>query len=125
MRNTIPLRRGFYFVWRCNFIIWLGMRDSNPRSRLQRAMPYHLANPQRHQVEKLLTNLLMYHSCVCTQVATSEAQLPLGQSPTTPNKKIGRVQISLDQLYFTTLSRIIFSTSFVISGIFPCGLGTL
>ena len=26
--------------------IWLGMRDSNPRSRDQNPMPYHLANPQ-------------------------------------------------------------------------------
>ena len=27
--------------------IWLGMRDSNPRSRDQNPVPYHLANPQR------------------------------------------------------------------------------
>lgn len=26
--------------------IWLGMRDSNPRSRDQNPMPYRLANPQ-------------------------------------------------------------------------------
>ena len=26
--------------------IWLGMRDSNPRSRDQNPVPYHLANPQ-------------------------------------------------------------------------------
>ena len=26
--------------------IWLGMRDSNPRSRDQNPLPYHLANPQ-------------------------------------------------------------------------------
>jgi hypothetical protein len=26
--------------------IWLGMRDSNPRSRNQNPLPYHLANPQ-------------------------------------------------------------------------------
>jgi hypothetical protein len=25
--------------------IWLGMRDSNPRSRDQNPAPYHLANP--------------------------------------------------------------------------------
>lgn len=25
---------------------WLGMRDSNPRSRDQNPMPYRLANPQ-------------------------------------------------------------------------------
>ena len=25
---------------------WLGMRDSNPRSRDQNPVPYHLANPQ-------------------------------------------------------------------------------
>ena len=25
---------------------WLGMRDSNPRSRDQNPLPYHLANPQ-------------------------------------------------------------------------------
>jgi hypothetical protein len=25
--------------------IWLGMRDSNPRSRNQNPLPYHLANP--------------------------------------------------------------------------------
>jgi hypothetical protein len=24
---------------------WLGMRDSNPRSRDQNPLPYHLANP--------------------------------------------------------------------------------
>jgi hypothetical protein len=24
---------------------WLGMRDSNPRSRNQNPLPYHLANP--------------------------------------------------------------------------------
>lgn len=31
-----------------NLIIktWLGMRDSNPRSRDQNPVPYHLANPQ-------------------------------------------------------------------------------
>ncbi len=31
-----------------NIIIkkWLGMRDSNPRSRDQNPVPYHLANPQ-------------------------------------------------------------------------------
>jgi hypothetical protein len=27
--------------------IWLGMRDSNPRSWDQNPVPYHLANPQR------------------------------------------------------------------------------
>ncbi len=27
--------------------VWLGMRDSNPRSRNQNPLPYHLANPQR------------------------------------------------------------------------------
>lgn len=27
-------------------LIWLGMRDSNPRSRDQNPLPYHLANPQ-------------------------------------------------------------------------------
>ena len=27
--------------------IWLGMRDSNPRSRNQNPLPYHLANPHR------------------------------------------------------------------------------
>ena len=27
--------------------IWLGMRDSNPRSWDQNPMPYHLANPHR------------------------------------------------------------------------------
>lgn len=26
--------------------LWLGMRDSNPRSRDQNPVPYHLANPQ-------------------------------------------------------------------------------
>ena len=26
--------------------LWLGMRDSNPRSRNQNPLPYHLANPQ-------------------------------------------------------------------------------
>ena len=26
--------------------MWLGMRDSNPRSRDQNPLPYHLANPQ-------------------------------------------------------------------------------
>lgn len=26
--------------------IWLGMRDSNPRSRDQNPLPYRLANPQ-------------------------------------------------------------------------------
>ncbi len=26
--------------------IWLGMRDSNPRSWDQNPVPYHLANPQ-------------------------------------------------------------------------------
>ena len=26
--------------------LWLGMRDSNPRSRDQNPMPYRLANPQ-------------------------------------------------------------------------------
>jgi hypothetical protein len=26
--------------------IWLGMRDSNPRSRNQNPLPYRLANPQ-------------------------------------------------------------------------------
>ena len=26
---------------------WLGMRDSNPRSRDQNPLPYRLANPQR------------------------------------------------------------------------------
>ena len=26
--------------------IWLGMRDSNPRSRDQTPLPYRLANPQ-------------------------------------------------------------------------------
>ena len=26
--------------------LWLGMRDSNPRSRDQNPLPYHLANPQ-------------------------------------------------------------------------------
>ncbi len=25
--------------------LWLGMRDSNPRSRDQNPLPYHLANP--------------------------------------------------------------------------------
>ena len=28
------------------FQIWLGMRDSNPRSRDQNPLPYRLANPQ-------------------------------------------------------------------------------
>src|SRR6185437_8880030 len=27
--------------------LWLGMRDSNPRSWDQNPLPYHLANPQR------------------------------------------------------------------------------
>lgn len=27
-------------------LIWLGMRDSNPRSRDQNPLPYRLANPQ-------------------------------------------------------------------------------
>lgn len=27
-------------------MIWLGMRDSNPRCRNQNPKPYHLANPQ-------------------------------------------------------------------------------
>ena len=27
--------------------IWLGMRDSNPRSRDQNPLPYRLANPQQ------------------------------------------------------------------------------
>ena len=27
-------------------LLWLGMRDSNPRSRDQNPVPYHLANPQ-------------------------------------------------------------------------------
>ena len=26
--------------------VWLGMRDSNPRSWNQNPLPYHLANPQ-------------------------------------------------------------------------------
>jgi hypothetical protein len=26
--------------------LWLGMRDSNPRSWNQNPLPYHLANPQ-------------------------------------------------------------------------------
>lgn len=30
--------------------LWLGMRDSNPRSWNQNPLPYHLANPQRHCV---------------------------------------------------------------------------
>ena len=30
--------------------IWLGMRDSNPRSRNQNPLPYHLANPHRRNV---------------------------------------------------------------------------
>src|SRR5579872_3299404 len=29
------------------WLIWLGMRDSNPRSWDQNPVPYHLANPQR------------------------------------------------------------------------------
>ena len=33
--------------------LWLGMRDSNPRSRDQNPLPYRLANPQYwlHRVE--------------------------------------------------------------------------
>lgn len=27
--------------------VWLGMRDSNPRSRNQNPLPYHLANPHQ------------------------------------------------------------------------------
>jgi hypothetical protein len=27
--------------------VWLGMRDSNPRSRNQNPLPYRLANPQK------------------------------------------------------------------------------
>ena len=30
--------------------LWLGMRDSNPRSRDQNPVPYHLANPQHHSL---------------------------------------------------------------------------
>lgn len=29
------------------FIAWLGREDSNPRSRDQNPLPYHLATPQR------------------------------------------------------------------------------
>ena len=29
--------------------IWLGMRDSNPRSRNQNPLPYHLANPHHRR----------------------------------------------------------------------------
>ena len=29
--------------------IWLGMRDSNPRSRNQNPLPYRLANPQQQR----------------------------------------------------------------------------
>ncbi len=32
--------------------IWLGMRDSNPRSRDQNPLPYHLANSQHSQKER-------------------------------------------------------------------------
>ena len=37
--------------------VWLGMRDSNPRSWDQNPLPYHLANPQRFLQKNL------YHKC--------------------------------------------------------------
>ena len=36
--------------------IWLGMRDSNPRSRDQNPLPYRLANPHRQRVMVRLPN---------------------------------------------------------------------
>ena len=33
-----------------NPLIWLGMRDSNPRSRDQNPLPYRLANPQQYYI---------------------------------------------------------------------------
>ncbi len=37
--------------------IWLGMRDSNPRSRDQNPLPYHLANPQYREHYRLFFGL--------------------------------------------------------------------
>jgi hypothetical protein len=33
-------------LWKEVCSLWLGMRDSNPRSWNQNPLPYHLANPQ-------------------------------------------------------------------------------
>ena len=40
------------------FSTWLGMRDSNPRSRDQNPLPYRLANPQRIQPGSEYSNYL-------------------------------------------------------------------
>ncbi len=34
-------------------LLWLGMRDSNPRSRNQNPLPYHLANPHYCRFNRL------------------------------------------------------------------------
>ena len=43
--------------------IWLGMRDSHPRSRDQNPLPYRLANPQYLNLRSLSTGdrSLLYH----------------------------------------------------------------
>ncbi len=38
-------QNGFEYISPGLCSIWLGMRDSNPRSRDQNPLPYHLANP--------------------------------------------------------------------------------
>ena len=50
MRNQTtkkaPFNRGDEDLMMAMRSIWLGMRDSNPRSWDQNPVPYHLANPQ-------------------------------------------------------------------------------
>ena len=40
-------QNGFEYISPGLCSIWLGMRDSNPRSRDQNPLPYHLANPHQ------------------------------------------------------------------------------
>ena len=42
---------------------WLGMRDSNPRSRDQNPVPYHLANPQYELLLYLSRAHTTSHQC--------------------------------------------------------------
>ena len=44
--------------------LWLGMRDSNPRSRDQNPLPYRLANPQ------CLVSLLSISDAICKRFWT-------------------------------------------------------
>ena len=45
--NKTPNNRGESKLNALLRSLWLGMRDSNPRSRDQNPLPYHLANPQQ------------------------------------------------------------------------------